>query len=237
MLVDVRVLITELVARRRGLTRGGAGGRANERPIPWSDGADRVLADVEQRVRASLHAPAGTTAMHAADGALAAWRTSGDGPAWVGLHEAVRRAEDYLAPPARWYAGICSAAPEHDDGQACSRDLYARGTTGTVRCPACGAEHDVAARRAVLVDRIDDQLVTLREFVTAAPSLLGTDVRLDRVQSLVRRGKVTKRGTRTRLLGDGTLTGTYTREVDVYRFGDLRDACATRLRATVGTNA
>lgn len=226
----VPLLAAELLDRRRGLSRnGGLGGSGDEHPIPWDEGAAAVLADFEARVRLACHAGATETASCAALRAHATWRTFGDASTWRAMAEAVGRAEDFLTPPARWYAGVCSAPVLDDWGSVteCSRDLYARGTTGHIRCPSCGTKHDVAERRAVLVDRADDQLVTLREFVTAAPELLRSDVRLDRVQKWATRGLVTNRGARQREYLDPRTGTLHLRSVLVYRFGDLR-ACATR---------
>lgn len=237
LLAEIPDLLAELLDRRRRLSRpsgGGPGGGGDGHPIPWDDGAARVLADVEARVRLACHAEAGMTATEALSARLSAWKTWGDVTAWDGLREAARRAQDYLSPPARWYAGICSAEVATDDPDEpttmCTRDLYARGTTGQVRCPSCRTVHDVAQRRAVLVDRVDDQLVTLHEFAHAAPDLLGRDVHLSRAQGWVRRGRIVRRGQRTREIVDPSTGATYLRQVAVYRFGDLRELAVTSTR-------
>lgn len=228
----VPTLVDELLTRRRGLTKGGSGAGSGERPIPWNEGAARVLADFEARVRMACQAAYWESASVAATRAHAAWRTFGGAGTYRQLSEAVSRAEDYLAPPARWYAGVCSAPVVGEDGVEgdCTRDLYARGTTGKVRCPACHARHDVAERRAVLLDRVDDQLVTLREFVGAAPNLLGADVRLDRVQAWAKRGRVASRGTRARTFTDPRTGTEHVRQVLVFRFGELRDLAPVTTR-------
>ncbi|MGH8880604.1 MAG: hypothetical protein ACRD0P_25150, partial [Stackebrandtia sp.] len=58
----------------------------------------------------------------------------------------------------RVYRGPCGA-DDPNTGQRCDEDLYAPETAEVVRCRACGAEHDAAARRAWLLDAVRDQLV------------------------------------------------------------------------------
>jgi hypothetical protein len=99
---------------------------------------------------------------------------------------------------------LCSTAT--GPGVECDHDLYANPGRRYVTCRACGAEHDVDARRAVLLGAVADQLLTAVEASRALPGLLGRPVTAATVRGLAHRGRLAQR--------PGGL----------YRVGDLIDA-------------
>lgn len=145
------------------------------------------------------------------------------GQAWaVEMLRDFRRAENRLrglvdtAPP-KWYAGKCSAPLGGDEDTDCDVDLYARAERGALVCKGCGAEHDIAGRREVLLREAKDILVVATE---AAGALLawtdygGSEAKLvDRIRKWHERGRLANHGSipvngKNRLL---------------YRLGDIQD--------------
>lgn len=123
------------------------------------------------------------------------------------------------APP-RWYAGKCSAPLDDTDEASttneCQVDLYARTQTGNITCPGCGATHDIASRREVLLAEAEDVLVTATE---AAAALLawtdynGSETKLvDRIRKWRDREK----------LDVQDVTSLQGRDRHLYRLGDIR---------------
>lgn len=145
------------------------------------------------------------------------------GQAWAGeMMRDFRRAENRLrglvdsAPP-KWYAGKCSAPVGEDDLTYCDVDLYAQAERGALVCRGCGAEHDIAGRREVLLHEARDVLVTATE---AAGALLawtdydGSETKLvDRIRKWRDRKQLVGRGSVEIGGKDRTL----------YRLGDIQD--------------
>lgn len=128
------------------------------------------------------------------------------------------RIVDRRAP--RWYAGPCRV-PLLVDGQpvVCPQDLYAHPGATTVRCGACGAQHDAAARRDWLLDAARDTLAHA-EMVGRALAALGLDVDPARVRVWAARGHIVAHGHEQ--------AGRRTRPL--YRVGDVEDV-ARRMAA------
>ncbi|GAB2677633.1 hypothetical protein [Thalassiella azotivora] len=167
------------------------------------------------------------------------------GEAVTEVVDAVRAAARVIdSRPQRWYAGPCRAPLDgaddcpcdcHDTGDACTvqggcdgnhqgetcdRHLYAVPGRATVECPACGAEHDVEARRAWLLAAAEDQLAHAA-LVATAVTTLGRPVTVDRIYKWKSRGRIVEHS------------------VDhqgrpLYRVGDILDLLAG---ATPGTGA
>ncbi len=118
-------------------------------------------------------------------------------------------------PADRWYAGKCSA---RDLGEEpCSTELYALSDRGSITCPACGTQHDVADRRDFLLEAAKDFHVTATE---AARALLawtdydGTEAKLvDRIRKWRDR----------ELLSVRDVTSLSGRDRHLYRLGDVQD--------------
>lgn len=130
-------------------------------------------------------------------------------------------------PADLWYAGRCGSETdmldEHDqvvDVAVCDRELYARLGAVSVRCPVCGCEYDVAARRDTLLDEAEDRQATVESIVRIVTTLGDVKVSSAKISARVRtwaqRGKLTAHGTR---VVDG-------RERPTYRVGDVLDLLA-----------
>jgi hypothetical protein len=80
-----------------------------------------------------------------------------------------RRAVD--KPVVRTYLGPCECGdPDPTSGRPV--ELYAHPRARQITCPACGAAHDVAARRAWLLGAVEDALVCAEDLSRGLPGLL-----------------------------------------------------------------
>ncbi len=170
------------------------------RRAPWADTVRSMLAYLDRQFRWLVHehwAPELLTAMLE--------------------HETqLRRLID--RPAERWYAGKCSARdPSDPEGAECSAELYAAEDSGTIVCRACGAQHDVTARRDFLLEEAKEYHVTATE---AAQALLawtdydGTEAKLvDRIRKWRDRDRLEVRDVSS-LMG---------RDRHLYRLGDVQD--------------
>lgn len=118
-------------------------------------------------------------------------------------------------PPDRWYAGKCSATDGSDN--TCTAELYAAADRGHIDCRACGTRHDVADRRAFLLEEAKEYRVTASE---AADALMawtdydGSEHKLiDRIRKWRDRGRLEVQDV-TSLAG---------RDRHLYRLGDIQE--------------
>lgn len=123
-------------------------------------------------------------------------------------HQAAWRCVD--RPPDVWFAGKCDAPV---DDAPCGHDLFARLDDGVVRCRACGAEHDVAARREIMLDTAGDVVLNASDCARALTSL-EDEVKPELIWKWKQRGIVTP--VDVRLVGK--------REEPLYRLRDVRAA-------------
>lgn len=125
-------------------------------------------------------------------------------------------------PASKWYAGRCMVP--NQDGVACDAELYASTERGTIDCPMCGIEHDVADRRDYLLEQASDMLVTAS---TAAVALAAwTDYDGDP-------GRLTKRISEWRERGRlevQDVTSLVGRDRHLYRLGDIQVLLAGHVR-------
>jgi hypothetical protein len=231
---DVPALAAELDLQisRQTATGNGGGARSTTRPLAF----DSRASDVAHRLRNTLgtwvrdiggNPPADNPAAMALwllarmdvlrkhpaaeqicgdfDSLLAAPRRSFAGGA-------VWRAIDRR--PEQIYAGICSIAT---DAGECPEVLYADAGKSTVTCRACRWEHNVPARRQVMLDALEDRLMTAFEIARAAAHLQVVDSsgRAEKlIATWVDRKRIQARGVNAK----GRPT---------YRFGEVRDLLAT----------
>lgn len=88
----------------------------------------------------------------------------------LGLERRLARIVD--RPPDQWYAGVCSEPLDGgDDGVICEQELYALAREGEVRCPGCGAVHQIGDRRAFLLAAAEDYELTAAEAARAVVAL------------------------------------------------------------------
>lgn len=116
--------------------------------------------------------------------------------------------------PERWFAGKCSAP--YLDGQDCPQDLYADNKSGTITCPLCKTQHDIATRRDALFEAAEDVLATATEAARAivvwTDYLRGENKLVRRIGMWATRGRIEQRGT---IRQDG-------KDRPLYRVGDIQ---------------
>lgn len=86
----------------------------------------------------------------------------------------------------KWYAGTCGR-------NGCMTDLYADPDRQSVQCPVCGTVHNVADRRAALLDAVGDVLATATE-IARAVHLHNAHLTVAMINGYVFRGRLIKRG-------------------------------------------
>jgi hypothetical protein len=111
--------------------------------------------------------------------------------------------------PDRWYAGPCNA---ETDGRECGVDLYAKSAKGDVKCEACAAVYDVAARRSWLLAAAEDRLADAATLARSVSWLGASPLNAARVWKWAERGRIVAKG------HDGTRP--------LYRIGDAIDLLA-----------
>ena len=116
-------------------------------------------------------------------------------------------------PPERRYLGPCGA--DLGDENECLGDVIARGNREPT-CADCGAQHDLGARMAWIVDVTADHLVTAAD-AAGALSAWGQRITADLIRLWAHRGRILAHGTNRR-------------GRPVYRFGDIRDLAADTLQ-------
>lgn len=119
-------------------------------------------------------------------------------------------------PPEAYAIGQCGA--EHEDGSVCKEYLAAPAREGIHKCPRCGQQHDVAKRRADLLEQAGDLHVTAQE-ATRLLRLDGMDVDTRTVRAVVRHVPIEAGGSRPLRDIKGRV-----RQVMVYPLGSIRDA-------------
>jgi len=121
-------------------------------------------------------------------------------------------------PPPALFLGECKMIG--DDGTECTESLYLdadKVTSAEVACPRCGITHDVAERRKVLMDGVNDYLGTAKEISRLLRNIAGSDVSERRIREYAGHGLLTRMGTRREYGRDGAA-----RDVATYRIGDVR---------------
>ncbi len=122
---------------------------------------------------------------------------------WQEIHDLTGQARRITdRRPDKRYLGVCSALLDPLDVVAvvppgfpprpiyCAADLYAIEDRTTVTCRACEAVHDVAVRRRILLDAVDDQLGTAAEISQALAAYADQDLKVERVRKWAERGKI-----------------------------------------------
>jgi hypothetical protein len=126
------------------------------------------------------------------------------------ITDAIRQARRAVDRPAdRVYLGQCLLETPDNQGRqvTCLAELYARPQAHEVQCRVCGTTHEVGERRAWLLQRAADMIVTVREAAQWVGKVGDIHVTEDRIRGYLRRGTLG-----TRPLPDG---------VKAIRLGDL----------------
>lgn len=236
-LSEVPALAEEVQTTRLRQSRtGGApigGGHTSERPLPWDDrpvqaahACRQALADWTMLVVAQRGArmPAGTlTGMSRFLAAHLEWLRHRDeaADAKQQIEQAVRRLRASVDRRAELqFVGPCRSVDYDEHGQPvedcepCPADVYVRAGARVAVCQVCRTEHDVAGRRAWMLDEAQDQLVTAAE-LSRFLTVYGEHVTPDRIAKWAERGRLAVRGHRP-AVGER-------RGAALFRVGDARE--------------
>jgi hypothetical protein len=121
----------------------------------------------------------------------------------VSAVEAVERVTDRYVD--RWYVGTCGAGD-------CHEPLYCAANATFVACATCRSMHDVGARRAKMLDELDDKLATADECSWAVSHSL-RQVNPARIRKWSERGRIFAHGVNAK-------------GQPLYRVGDVLDLLA-----------
>jgi len=200
-------LLTELdVARTRQVRLSDGTGQAGGLPLPWNESASAMGLRLVTRLWALVSACADAHLSSTEEIETEPWPaidTDRGAARWLMCRaEALARvpwgAEEMRAivhlgrrgwhlvdhPPERIFAGPCGL---------CGEDLYATPGEPVVVCGACRTPEDVEERRAFLLAKVDDQLVTATELARALTTL-GQPVTPERIRQWKHRGRILTRG-------------------------------------------
>lgn len=127
--------------------------------------------------------------------------------------DAIRRVRRVIdRPPEKVFFGRCGA--ELDNDETCPESLYGYAAHATVLCPACGTEWGIAARRAWLLDIVEDE-VAYSGLLAGLVSGLGVPIASSTIRNLAKKGRI-------RALAVDA------RRRPLYRIGDVLDVCLRR---------
>lgn len=119
--------------------------------------------------------------------------------------DAIRQARHAVDRPAdRQYLGVCLSEFE---GVTCTEEIWARPGADEVTCKVCGITHEVAERRAWLLNKAKDMIVTPLDASKYLGEIGHITVGHQRIRNYLDRGRIPKRPS-----ADGALR---------FRLGDL----------------
>lgn len=127
----------------------------------------------------------------------------------------VRRVID--RPPEKLFFGRCGA--DLGDDQQCVESIYGYAARNTVLCPACHTEWDIAARRAWLLEIVEDE-VAYSGLLAGLVSGLGVQISSSTIRRYAKKGRIHA------LAVDA-------RHRPLYRIGDVLDVCLQRTRRSI----
>jgi hypothetical protein len=206
---DVPAIVAELdttLAKQGRIGGGGSAGLARERMPLQADAMDpiwvlgNVLTTWARDVCGDDYMPSASTKPPAV---MAAWLLLSEIPT-IRKHpaceelldeitDAIRLARRTVDRPAdREFVGPCNGVVPDDTGRdvLCTEDLYARRGAAEVRCQVCGETHDVAQRRAWLLDQAADRLFTVREAAQMMGDVGGIRVTEAAIRGYIFRGRI-----------------------------------------------
>ena len=210
-LAEVRALMGELdttASKQARIGGGGKGAPARERsPINWGgvEAAD-VLTNVLTTWARDV-AEVGFLAAHSTNPGWAASRILLNHIDAIRRHpaanelfdqiiDAIKQARRAIDRPAdRVYLGQCMVETPDEDGRqvTCLAELFARPQASEVVCRVCSAEHPVAERRAWLMQRAKDMIVTVKEAATFIGEVGGIKVSQSSIRGYLHRGRIAYR--------------------------------------------
>lgn len=90
----------------------------------------------------------------------------------------------------RQYLGRCMYS---EDNLTCQAKIWARPDARQVTCPLCGIQHEVQERRAWLLTKAEDTIVTVKEASSYLGEVGGLAVSQARIRGYLRRGRLAYR--------------------------------------------
>lgn len=186
------------------------GGKASERPVPFHD----VASAVAHRMRNELVTWARALAEDDPDlelpadhpAAIARWLAGRVAGMFVSaemggaIRAVVRDAQRVIdRAPDRVYAGPCyepldvkvsDEVPDGEPAPRCAGQLYATKGKPMVRCPDCGARHEVEVRQGWLSRTLGDQHVSAAEAAPVLSWLLGKTITRNNIAAWKRDSRV-----------------------------------------------
>lgn len=215
-------------ARRGSNWRVGTVGRAPDKPLPFDPRVTDVIAPfikwltvTARIIEQHTNTTPPPTPIH-----LVLWvRQHAEwvaGQEWAqdlttGVSQAHKKFEQVFdIPPDRFAIGKCNA--EREDDSVCQEFLSAPAREGFLRCPKCGTQHDVTARRKELLAAAGDLHVTVAEAVKLI-RLSGMNVDKRMLWAVIRLTPVPEGGTRVQVDIKGRR-----QRMSVYPLGAIQEA-------------
>ena len=212
-LAEVRALMGELdvtASKQARIGGGGKGAPARERsPINWGgvEAADVLTNTLTTWARdvsesrgwvwvASKVPPAAQSAATLLVHIDAIRRHPAANELFDEITDAIKQARRAVDRPAdRVYLGQCMVETPDEDGRqvTCLAELFARPQASEVSCRVCGAEHEVGERRAWLMQRAKDMIVTVKEAATFIGEVGGIKVSQSSIRGYLHRGRIAYR--------------------------------------------
>jgi len=210
-LAEVRALMGELdvtASKQARIGGGGKGAPARERsPINWGgvEAADVLTntlttwaRDVGGRtiVKSRPAGPAVAACMILMRHIDAIRRHPAANELFDEITDAIKQARRAVDRPAdRVYLGQCMVETPDEDGRqvTCLAELFSRPQASEVSCRVCGAEHEVGERRAWLMQRAKDMIVTVKEAATFIGEVGGIKVSQSSIRGYLHRGRIAYR--------------------------------------------
>ena len=214
------------------LTKQGGGSKSTEIPLIINPAAGTTMNQLAQTLaqwQSRIADHTGTPVRYPNPVTAAAWMlttiTNKQTTTWVDAGHMLddltneRRHADKIiyGPPQKWFAGICST---QTGSHICDQNLYAESDKGVIVCPRCGATHDVANRRTLLLKYAEDVLATASEAARAivvwSDYQRGENKLVKRIGMWAERGRIERRG---HVVEGG-------KQRPTYRIGDILDLLA-----------
>jgi hypothetical protein len=112
------------------------------------------------------------------------------------ITDAIRQARHAVDRPAdRVYFGACYSETPDEDGRliTCVEEIWASPAATEVTCRVCATEWEIAERRAWLLKRAEDMIVTVPEASSYLGEVGHITVTQDRIRGYIRRDKIAYR--------------------------------------------
>jgi len=112
------------------------------------------------------------------------------------VSDAVHQARRVVDRPADWaYLGQCYVETPDPDGRmvTCLNEMYGRPGASEVQCKVCGTEHPVAERRAWLLQRAQNTILSVKDASLFIGEVAGVRVSQSSIRGYLHRGKLAYR--------------------------------------------